>query len=162
MTYHVVGRPQRSSGGAFELHMQANRSSLPFPTHHVVIAAGVALALLSIRFVMLGAWPVAIFSLIDIGLLAGAFHLFASRPPATEQLRFRNGEVVWRASDGREIAMPAYWAKFEAVERAPLDLTLWLRFRQDRHQVGRCLSLHERREVAGLIRAALGDVRGWA
>lgn len=162
MTYHVVGRPKRSSGGAFELHMQANRSSLPFPTHYVVVAAGIVLALLSIRFVALGAWPVAIFSLIDIGLLAGAFHIFARRSPPTERLSLRDGEVVWCASDGREIAMPAYWAKFEAEERAPLDLTLWLRFRQDRHQAGQCLSLDERREVAGLIHKALGDVRGWA
>lgn len=162
MTYHVVGRPERSPGGAFELHMQANRSSLPFPTHYVVVAAGTALALLSIRFMALGAWPVAIFSLIDIGLLAGALHVFARRSPPTEQLSLRDGEVVWRASDGREIAMLAYWTKLEAEERAPLDLTLWLRFREDRHQVGQCLSLDERREVAGLIGKALGDVRGWA
>ncbi|MBA4040336.1 MAG: hypothetical protein C0474_00745 [Sphingobium sp.] len=162
MTYHVVARPERSRGGAFDLHMQANRSTMPLPVIHVMIAAGITLLLLSARFVVIGAWPVAIFSLFDIALLTGARVIFRRRPPPAEQVSLRGNELVWHGSDGRTVTMPAFWARIETVERSPIDLTLWLRFRGERHQVGKCLALYERREVAEVLDRALRDARGWA
>jgi uncharacterized membrane protein len=162
MAYHVVARPDRSREGAFDLHMQANRSPMPLPAIQVTIAAGVVLTLLSIRFVALGAWPVAIFSLLDISLLAGALAVFRRRPAPTEQVSVRDGRLVWHGSDGRTVTMPAFWARLETVERSPIDVTLWLRFRRERHQVGQCLALYERREVADVLDRALRDARGWA
>lgn len=117
MAYHVVARPERSREGAFDLHMQANRSTMPLPVIHVMIAAGVALLLLSARFVVIGAWPVAIFSLFStpiIGLtgtdaqiaqVVKAYHAFFEKVPqpggdytidhtATVYLMGRQGEFV--------------------------------------------------------------------
>lgn len=162
MAYHVTARPDRSREGAFDLHMQANRSPIPLPAIHATIAAGVALILLSLRFVALGAWPVAIFSLFDIALLGAALAIFRRRPPPAEHVSLRDGELVWRGSDGRTVTMPAFWARLETVERSPIDVTLWLRFRRERHQVGQCLAQYERREVAEVIDRALRDARGWA
>lgn len=162
MAYHVVARPDRSREGAFDLHMQANRSTIPLPATHLTIAAGLALLLLSIRFVALGAWPVAIFSLFDALLLAGALVMFRRRPPPSEHVSLQNGQLIWRGSDGRRLTMPAFWARLETVERSPIDVTLWLRFRRDRHQVGQCLALYERREVADVLDQALRDARGWS
>jgi len=135
---------------------------MPLPAIHMMIAAGVALLLLSIRFVAIGAWPVAIFSLINIILLAGAIIVFRRRPPPAEQLSLSGGELVWHGSDGRTVTMPTFWARLETVERSPVDVTLWLRFRRERHQVGQCLAQYERREVADVLDRALRDARGWA
>ena len=162
MAYHVVARPERSREGAFDLHMQSNRSAMPIPAIHVVAAVGAALLLLSVRFLAIGAWPVAIFSLLDIALLAGALIVFQRRPPPAEQLSLRDGNLFWQGSDGRVVTMPAFWARLETIERSPVDVTLWLRFRRERHQVGQCLAHYERRAVADMLDRALRDARARA
>lgn len=160
MAYQVVARPDRWRGGTFDLHMQANRSSIPLPAMHLLFATVAALLLMSVRFVALGAWPVAIFSLVDIGMLVGALVIFHRRAPPAELLSVREGQLVWHGSDGRTVTMPAFWARLETVERSAADVTLWLRFRRHRHQVGQCLALEERRQVAEVLEGALRHARG--
>ena len=162
---HGAGRAMeaRFAPRSFRLDMTSNRSFMPGRTNLILLAFGIVLTLMSLRFILIGAWPVAIFSLLDMALLIGALHAFRrSRVPA-ETLTITDGQIVHVAIDalGREsgASIPAYWAKLERVERSPLDLTLWLRFREERRPVAECLGLAERREVARIIERALGAWR---
>ncbi len=124
-----------------------------------ILTAGAAVvAAAAVRFVLLGAWPVAIFAVFDIALLGGALMAFHRRPPATEQLSLCDGDLVLRRADGSAIVLPAYWVRLEMVERPPIDLTLWLRFREQRYPLAACLGLTGRREVGSAVDQAM---RAW-
>ncbi|GAA0335993.1 hypothetical protein GCM10009087_53050 [Sphingomonas oligophenolica] len=176
MAYQLAGHGDREAASAhlervtdarfaprsFRLDMVSNRSFMPERTNLILLGFGTALGLMSLRFVLLGAWPVAIFALLDLTALGGALFAFRRSHVPAETLTIADGQIVHLAIDARGLerraTMPAYWVRLEAIERSPLDLTLWLRFRGQRHPVGQCLGLDERREVAKLIDRALG---GW-
>lgn len=177
MAYQLAGHSDRAAAsahperviqarfapGSFRLDMVSNRSFVPRRTGLILLlGSGAALALMSLRFVLLGAWPVAIFALLDLTALGGALHAFRRSHAPAETLTINDGQIIHVSTDaqGRErrTILPVTWARLEAIERSPLDLTLWLRFRGQRHPIGQCLGLAERREVARLIDRALG---GW-
>jgi uncharacterized membrane protein len=68
------------------LHMIANRSSIPRQESVVLFGIGVVLAVMSLRFLILGAWPIAIYSIIDVAVLAWAFRSFRRSRPTEEWL----------------------------------------------------------------------------
>lgn len=148
--------PARNS---VEIHMVAPRSALPVKGQYLLIAAGIAAALVSLRFVLLGAWPVLIFSLLDIGALAVALYVFNKSPVPQERLRVQDGEIELVRSDSRgrqtRITLPAFWTRLEMSGRSEVDCDLWLAFRQQRHPIGQCVSAEDRRRLAPRIRAAL-------
>ena len=159
MAYQFLARSAGSQRDGFELRMQANRSLTPRSRTHIWLAGSVVLLTFSLRFVILGAWPVAIFALADIALLGCALLAFDRCPAMTERLSLDDGVLNLCGGDGRAVSMPAYWTRLETVERTPLDLSLWLRFRGERYPLGMCLALHERREVAARIGRALDTCR---
>lgn len=143
--------------------MISPHSTLPVRGRYLLIAAAAASALVSLRFVALGAWPVLIFSMLDIGALAVALHIFAKGPVPEERLRIRDGQVELIRLDGRgrrsRVILPAFWTRLEASGRTELDCDLWLVFRRERHPIGRCVSAAERRALQPRIAAALGAAR---
>lgn len=150
--------------GTVDIRMSAPRSDPPLPTRHILIVATVAAALVSIRFVMLGAWPVLIFSILDIGGLAVALVLFARSQPPREHLRISRDRIALIRFDERgrsaSCTLPTFWTKVETISRSEVDCAVYLVFRQQRVAIARCLSDAERRELAPQISKALCACRG--
>lgn len=96
---------------AVEIRMVAPRSAMPPAGRYMLLALGIAGALLSLRFLMLGAWPVLLFSVLDIGALAIALHMFDRSAVPEERLRVRDNEIELVRSDHRRrekrIVLPA-------------------------------------------------------
>ena len=125
------------------------------------IVAGVAAAMLlgMVRFVMLGAWPVAAFGVIDVGLLAWALAASAKAARAVEALRLDGDALTFAATgaDGvRRIARiePAR-ARVELEPLAPRGNRLFLADGGQRIAVGQFLTAAEREEVRAIIDAGL-------
>ena len=125
------------------------------------IVAGVAAAMLlgMARFVMLGAWPVAAFGMIDVGLLAWALAASAKAARAVEALRLDGDALTFAATgaDGvRRIARiePAR-ARVELEALAPRGNRLFLADGGQRIAVGQFLTAAEREEVRAIIDAGL-------
>lgn len=156
--------PAYSAPGTVEIRIVAPRSAIPPAGRYMLLALGIAAALLSLRFLMLGAWPVLLFSVLDIGALAVALHMFNRSAVPEERLRVRDNEIELVRSDHRRrekrIVLPAFWTRLETSGRSEVDHNLWLVFRQQRHAIGLCVSADERRNLEPQIRAALASARG--
>lgn len=152
---HRAGPWAQLEDGVPEVHMTSPRSALPVQGKYLLVAAAIASALVSLRFVLLGAWPVLVFSLLDIGALAVALHIFATGPVPEERLRIHDGQVELIRLDSRgrrsRITLPAFWTRLEMSDRSEIDCDLWLVFRRERHAIGRCVSAAERRRLAPKI-----------
>ncbi|WP_448664113.1 DUF2244 domain-containing protein [Sphingomonas sp. CJ20] len=161
--YRGAADPAAVTQRSFRLDMVSNRSFMPERTNLILLGLGALLALMSLRFALLGAWPVALFSLIDLALLGGALYAFRRSQVPRETLTIADGRIVHVATDAQghrhQAEVPAYWARLESIERTPLDLSLWLRFRDQRHPIGLCLGLDERREVARILDRAIRECR---
>ncbi|WP_414711566.1 DUF2244 domain-containing protein [Sphingobium sp. UBA5915] len=148
---------------SLEIRMTAPRSSLPIRGKYLLIAAGIAAVLVSLRFVAIGAWPVLIFSVLDIGALAVALHLFNRSPVSEERLNIRDGQIELVRFDGRgrqtQVTLPAFWTRLEKTGRSEIDCDLWLVFRRERHRIGQFVSSAERLRLAPRIAAALQAAR---
>lgn len=136
---------------------------MPIPNSYILAGVGVVAALLSVRFVMLGAWPVLVFALLDIGALAVAFYVFSRRPVPEELISLIGDQVVILRSDGQgkahRLALPAFWTRLEVTSHSEVQCDLHLVFRQGRHPIGSCVSAAERRSLIPRIEALLARAR---
>ena len=149
--------------GTVEIRMSAPRSEIPRPARHVLLASMAVSILMSLRFVMLGAWPVLIFSLLDIGALLTALVLFSRSRPQQERLQIAVDRIALiRADDAgrtRQIDFPPFWTRLETISRSEADCQLFLVFRHRRVPIANCLSASERLSIAPKIAAALATAR---
>ena len=108
------------------------------------------------RFVLVGAWPVAVFGLLDVVLLAWALAASAKAALACEALVLTGEALVWRAvaADGtrRDARIEASRARLEV--EGPRG-ALWLGDGATRIALGVFLSAAERAQVRGIIEAGL-------
>ena len=81
-TYYGASRPAIS--------MTAPRSALPWSAKRILWIAVAVSAVMSLRFAMIGAWPVLIFSVLDIGGLYVALHMFSRCRPTGPASRPKN------------------------------------------------------------------------
>lgn len=162
-----VRRPvnsEESEPAHLDLRMFAPRSSLPPMGRNLLIGGAVLCALVGLRFLLIGAWPVLLFAVLDLGALFVALHLFNRAPVPEERLCVRSHDVELMRSDHRglrsRVNLPTFWTRLEASGRSGVDHDLWLVFRNERHTIGQCLSAEERRLLEPRIRAALASARG--
>ena len=141
------------------IRMTAPRSALPWNAKQLLLIAAVVSAALSLRFALLGAWPVLIFSALDIGGLYVALHMFSRSRPPEERLKFHSDRIELERIDPRgrtsKITLPAYWTRLDIQGLPDGDFRLWLVFRQERQPIGLCLSAADRRAIAPQIQHAL-------
>lgn len=149
--------------GTVEIRMSAPRSEIPKPARNVLLVIMTASVLMSLRFVMLGAWPVLIFSLLDIGALVTALYLFGRSKPQQERLQIAVDRIALIRADERgrthQIDFPPFWTKLETISRSEADCQLFLVFRHRRVPIANCLSASERLKIAPKIAAALAFAR---
>ncbi len=127
-----------------------------------LVVAGVAAIMLlgAVRFVLLGAWPVAVFGVADVALLAWALHASAKAAQAREQVHLVGDALIWHAIGPggvtRTERMEPGAARVELEALLPRGNRLFLAERGGRRVlVGAFLTAAEREEVRGVIEAGL-------
>jgi uncharacterized membrane protein len=147
----------------FDLELRPNRS---MPRRHFwLMMAGVAaiFALMGLRFLFLGAWPMLPFMLADLALLWWAMRASYRSGQASEHLRLDEDglELVRISSHGatRRTRIEPHWAQVELERMGDDGNRLWLRSRGDRHVLGQFLSPAERAELAQVIERGLATFR---
>ena len=143
----------------FDLELSPGRSM--GRQRFTLVVAGVALlfALMGLRFLFLGAWPILPFMLLDAALLAWAMHASYRSAHQSEHLRLDSAgmELVRISPAGlaRRTAIDARRAHVELEPLRPEGNRLWIRHGPGRHEIGRFLSPVERAEIAPVIEAGL-------
>ncbi len=126
----------------------------------ILVGAMCSLGLaVTVVFLLLGAWPVAGFDVIDVALAVLLLRMNgrARRSSETLTLTDRALHVVRRDPDGRETrrSLPPGWLNAMLEERSGRVPALWLTARGAREEVAAALGEAEKRDLATALRAAL-------
>jgi uncharacterized membrane protein len=146
-----------------DLTLSPNRSLSRDHARLLVLVVGGLFLMGSIRFLVLGLWPVIPFMVADVVLLAWALRANYRSGGARERLVLADDALtVTRISPWGEEqvdVLEPYFTRVQ-IEETPLgDAILFLSARGRRLKVGGFLSAPERREVGAVIAGALMDYR---
>ncbi len=132
----------------------------------LIMAVGGFFLLGSIRFLVLGLWPVIPFMMADVALLAWAFRANYRSGGAHERLVLDNRALTFTrisALGDEQVAVLEPWFTQVQIDETPLgDAHLFLASHGQRLRVGHFLSAPERREVGAKIREGLARLRNGA
>lgn len=116
----------------------------------------------AVRFWMIGAWPVAAFGVVEIGLALFFLRLNTARARASELVLLSESGLRVIRTDARgrrdERTYAASWLNVVLVERAGRVPALMLTARDVREEIAASLGEDEKRDLAGALRDAL---HGW-
>jgi hypothetical protein len=141
------------------LHLRENRSQLSQEarvTFTSLIGLFMAMAILP---AIAGEMLVPMFALGTMALLVGALELHRRSRPASEWLAIEDDRLRWTSNRFDPVELPARATRLVLDDVAPAGLRLFLESQWQRIEIGRCLSLEEKRAVAPLIARQLGEVR---
>lgn len=128
----------------------------------VLAGVGAMMVLATVRFIIVGAWPVLIFSAVDLGLLIWAFGASRRAARELEEVRLDAGGLTVRhvAANGsaRVERLEPLAARVEWEQATPPRL--WLSERGRRVSVGAFLGARERDEVRRVLEDGLARFRG--
>ena len=144
----------------FVLRMRENRSHLSREARFGFSALAVLLMTAALLPALSGHWLVPAYALSAMAALTFALDRHAKSRPASETLELFGGRVRHRDGEGRVVELPSFLLRLDAEQPTPFEMRLFLRGRDARIEIGKCLSLDERRAVAPLIAAALAGLRG--
>lgn len=154
------GKPQPAY---FDLELRPNRSLLPGRFGWLLAGVAAVFGLMGLRFLLLGAWPILPFMLVDLLLLGWAMRASYRSGAAMERVRLdrRGLEVIRVSPTGRvETHRLESWRTRVDLERLPMDQNrLWLVSGQNRIAVGSFLAPFEREEIASVIADGLRRYR---
>ena len=146
-----------------DLTLRPNRSLTRANARTLVLAVGGLFLIGSIRFLVLGLWPVIPFMVADVALLAWALRSNFRSGGAHERLVLAGDALTlirvnpW--GEAVEHVLQPWYTRVD-IEETPLgDAHLFLSSSGRRLRVGQFLSAPERREVGALIREALARYR---
>ncbi|WP_439545802.1 DUF2244 domain-containing protein [Sandarakinorhabdus sp.] len=146
-----------------DLTLRPNRSLSRDHARWLVLAVGGLFLLGSIRFLVLGMWPVIPFMIADVALLAWALRSNFRSGGNHERLVLAQDQLtLTRVSPWGETRVVTFepWYTQVQIEETPLgDALLFLATHGRRVVVGGFLSPPERREVGAVIREALARYR---
>lgn len=163
----ALSQPQPGEPGLWCLTLYPHRSERPAGQFWLVLVCGLLCALAVLRFVAVGAWPVALFVLIDIALLWLAFWFCRLSGRMREELQLTDRAlVVTRFSTriggalrSQSWRLEPTWLKTSPVITARGQRALELTSRGARIAIGQFLTDTERREVQQQIEGALARWR---
>ena len=125
-----------------------------------VLLVGVGVFLIAIRFVLLGAWVILPFAVLEIGLLAAGFWLYerASRYRETVQLSRSNFLITQESVNARQTwRFNPHWVQVSLM----LDPNDWypskllIRSHGEQVEIGACLTNQEREELSIAIKQSM-------
>lgn len=145
-------------GQVLTLSMSSNRSLSPRGVTWLAVGFSACLLLTGLRFLVLGAWPVALFCALDAALFVVLLRSFQRQPPDAEELQITREAVrlsTYRRGKTTRIELPGGWTRLDQTQHEVTGLSLALVSRNRRHPVAACLSPPEREEIAPIIQEAL-------
>ena len=146
-----------------DLTLTPNRSFSRRQTRWLILAVGGIFFLGGLRFLVLGAWPVIPFMVIDVALLVWAFRANYAAARGHERLILAGDALTLARVSAhgieRRYGFEPYWTRVEIEETPAGDAHLWLAAHGKRVRVGGFLSAPERRDVGATIAAALSAYR---
>lgn len=141
------------------LRLYPHRSLSVRQFRRMMIVVGVITALSAVRFLVLGAWPVAFFFVLDAALLYGAFRLNYASAKEYEEVQLNEEELVIRRISARgkeeQIRFEPYWVRLELETFGEEENKLWLRSHGKRLLLGHFLTPEERLEIKAVIEDGL-------
>lgn len=147
----------------FDLELSPGRSLGQAQFARLVGGVALLFALMSVRFLLLGAWPILPFMLADVALLAWAMRASYRSARQSEHLRLDAAgmELVHVSAAGmaRHTRIEATRAAVELEPLHPRGNRLWISDARQQIEIGHFLSPGERAEIAPLIVQGLGRWR---
>ncbi len=141
------------------LHLQENRSYLPQEARVAFTALIGLFMAMAILPAIKGELLVPIFALGTMALLVGALDWHGRSNPAGEWLAIENDRLRWTNSHSDLVELPVRMTRLVEDACAQARLRLFLECGPQRIEIGRCLSLEEKRAVAALIHHELAVLR---
>lgn len=146
-----------------DLKLYPQRSLKPEHFSKLLLVLIVICTLASIRFIVVGAWPVVLFLGLDVVALWLAFFISYRRGKVFETIQLSDTDLIISKSDvrGRITAtrFEPYWAKV-SLETIGADKNILTISHHDKLvRLGTFLVPHERKEVAATLREALARWR---
>jgi uncharacterized membrane protein len=148
-----------ASATLFEAVIVPYRSLSPRGMRILIAVICLLCGLTVLRFWFLGAWPVAGFSVVEIGLAVFLLRLNASRARASEMILLsedglRVVRTNWRGQRW-ERSLPTAWLNLVLEEPPGRVPRLLLASRDVREEIGSALGEAEKRDLAAALREAL-------
>lgn len=148
----------------FEASISPNRSLSHRGKIWLLVALTAGCALMAARAIALGAWPVAVFGVLELGLATLLFWIHSKSQRRTELLLLSRDSfrLIHTGADGtrQHTTLPLRWLAIEIEERAGRVPGLYVRCRGDRmelrrHEIARALGDSEKRDLAVCLQEAV-------
>jgi uncharacterized membrane protein len=150
-------------GTLFEAVIIPHRSLSPRGLRILIAAIVLLSGLIVLRFWLIGAWPVAGFGVIEVGLAVFLLRLNARRARASELLLLSHDALrivrTGRAARRDERVLPVGWLNVVLDEQAGRVPKLMLVARGVREEIAAALGEDEKRDLSLALRSALHAVR---
>jgi uncharacterized membrane protein len=147
----------------FDLVLTPNRSLDPRVAAWMVAGLGLVMGLAAVRMLIIGAWPVAPFLLLDVVLVWWAFRASYRSGRSFETVRLDDAALTVRKCDprGRErrTDLEPFWSRARLERVSENENKLWLEAKDRRVRVGSFLSPDERTAVHAVIADGLDRYR---
>lgn len=141
------------------LRLYPHRSLTIRQFRRMMIIVGIITALSAVRFLVLGAWPVAFFFVFDAALLYYAFRLNYAAAKQYEEVQLNEDDLIVRRVSARgkeeQIRFEPYWVRLELETFGDEENRLWLRSHGKRLPLGNFLTPEERLEIKAVIEDGL-------
>lgn len=158
-----MDRPGETAGTVFEAVIVPHRSLSPRGLAILMATICALSALTVLRFWLIGAWPVAGFSVVEIGLALFLLRLNARRARTSELvlLSVEKLRIVRTDRLGRrqECELPVGWLNAVMEERPGRVSKLLLVSHGRREEIGAALGEDEKQDLSAALRGALYDLR---
>jgi len=147
----------------YDFLIRPNRSMTAKGMTLFVAFVGVAVFLVAIRFVLLGAWVILPFAVLEVALLAAGFWLYerASRYRETVKLSRKNILITQESVNGCESwQFNPHWVQIK-LSLDPKDWypsQLFIGSHGKQVEIGACLTNQEREELSTALKQAMPDV----
>jgi len=147
----------------FQALISPNRSLSRRGWRWLVLVLLLATGLMALRFWLIGAWPVAIFAGLEVGLFLVLFRMHARAMRQTEVLLLSPSALRIIRTDGRgrreERAMQPHWLNVVLRERTGRVPALLLSSRGQHNEIAQTLGETEKRDLAEALSEALHRLR---
>ena len=141
------------------VRMEENRAPFGPAEKRVIALIATIFAVIGLMALARGYWPVPLFCAAVFAALTVAMRRHRNATPAAETLEFLSDRVRHRDRRGRATDWDGARLRLKEVERSPADLRLILGEAGRTREIGTCLSLEERRELAAIVSATLNQTR---
>ncbi len=155
--------PERAEGVAFDAIAYPNRS-LTRPGFMALMLVVIMVNIISAGFyTALGAWPIALFAVVDVLVVWLAFQISYRQGRLQERIMIVGDRllVTRTAANGRQScwSLPAYWTRLEYKLPMEHDDQIKLTLSGDVLVLGRFLSPNERGELAQALDNAMQELK---